>query len=478
MLELNANYFLINLKRLLFEGFFFTIPDAIIMACISFLIFGLKENLSIKRLFVYALFALSGYITARMFFEPEGLHILVYLLLNIVLFKYIFSINYRISIILNAVIVIFSAILQLIFFSLVSLILKLDVNSLINPISPFLFVLKFILYYIYFIITALILYMIHRKNFVLFDLKKFKLFYNTKFSNYKEEYVDNIKSLLLVLFPTSIFIILNFVLYYFQAFNCIEISSIPYLAINCIALIISNILMIYLVKKVTNLKHYKTEWKTQQKYLEDINNLLKRLREQKHGFINHMNIIYGYLTIKKYDEAKKYLENIQQVVATTNNVLTVQNPSLNALLNVKAKIAESKNIKFEVNVDDNLSQLNFKVFEMGEAIGNIIDNAIEATYEQEVENRHVKINIYSDKNYYVFDIQNSGKTIPQDILGKIFEEGFTTKNYEHGEHGLGLYISKKIIEYNNGKIEVESKDNWTSFKIFLPKVIKNEFRAS
>jgi sensor histidine kinase regulating citrate/malate metabolism len=248
--------------------------------------------------------------------------------------------------------------------------------------------------------------------------------------------------------------------------------------ISSIALIVFNIIMIVLIRKIITLRHYKIEWATQQNYLNDVNELLKRLRSQKHGFINHINVVYGLLTLKQYDEAKEYLAGIHETVTTKANVISIENPTLSALLNVKAKIAEGQDIRFEVNVTDDLSKLNFKAFEICDAIGNIINNAIEATSKLSIPSRMVKVSIYSEGNYYVFNIENTGKTIPKEIIDKIFEEGFTTKSFENGDHGFGLYITKSIVECYLGKIQVSSQNGLTSFKIYLPKVINNEIKIS
>ena len=62
----------------------------------------------------------------------------------------------------------------------------------------------------------------------------------------------------------------------------------------------------------------------------------------------------------------------------------------------------------------------------------------------------------------MIEIENSGKPIKQDEISKIFEPYFTTKS---SGSGLGLYMSKVIIEKNGGSIEVCNLTNCVKFTI-------------
>ena len=466
----------LSLEKLFIEGIFLTIPDSFFVFSFAFLLSGFKEKYLVKKILLCSIFIAFIDISFRLFFEGSGLNPFVLTLFVIVFLRCIFKIDFISAIASSLISLMLVFILQMLYFGSLVYFLKIDTSIFASSSN---LLLKITFSYIYFAISSMLLFIIYKKNLMIINLNKNHLFAKIK-NTYVSEYLDNVKIVLIFLIPTIVLLILNFSIHYHAAFNNIEVSSIPYLAINSFALIVSNILIIFLIKKIIKLKHYKLDWKVQQHYLNDVNELLKRMREQKHGFINHMNIILGLINLDEYDDAKKYLLNIHQIISTTNNVISVDNPTLSALLNVKAKIAENKNIKFDVNVDMDidLSQIKFMAFEICEAIGNIIDNAFEATYELKKENRYVKINISCNSELYVFDIQNTGKTIPPHIIDRLFEEGFTTKVHENQDHGFGLYISKKIIEYHNGKIEAESKNSKTSFKIYIPKVIKNEFKAS
>ncbi len=94
---------------------------------------------------------------------------------------------------------------------------------------------------------------------------------------------------------------------------------------------------------------------------------------------------------------------------------------------------------------------------------NLIHNGIQAmktggtlTLTTTLENEGIKV-----------EVSDSGSGIPPEIKEKIFEAFFTTKSTGEGS-GLGLHISKKIIDKHQGKINVDSQPGQTKFTIWLP----------
>jgi two-component system NtrC family sensor kinase len=79
----------------------------------------------------------------------------------------------------------------------------------------------------------------------------------------------------------------------------------------------------------------------------------------------------------------------------------------------------------------------------------------------------LRIDILQQDKWLQVKIIDTGKGIPPDILPKIFEPFFTTKAIGEGS-GLGLDIVRKIIEKHQGKIDVDSMPDQTTFTVFLP----------
>lgn len=101
--------------------------------------------------------------------------------------------------------------------------------------------------------------------------------------------------------------------------------------------------------------------------------------------------------------------------------------------------------------------------ELNQVWTNLIHNALQAMESKGVLNIEVK----RQAQYVQVSITDSGKGIPPDIMPRIFEPFFTTKPPGEGS-GLGLQISRKIIEKHAGTILVESVPGETTFTVLLP----------
>ncbi|WP_176461899.1 ATP-binding protein [Anaeromicrobium sediminis] len=104
-----------------------------------------------------------------------------------------------------------------------------------------------------------------------------------------------------------------------------------------------------------------------------------------------------------------------------------------------------------------------------QVIFNIVINSIDALVENRKEDRNINIEVYSEDNNHVVEIKDNGYGIQEDLLDKVFEAHFTKKNENKGT-GLGLYMSKVIIEKNfNGKIKLFNIKEGLCVKITVPK---------
>ncbi|MCG3680501.1 sensor histidine kinase [Aliarcobacter butzleri] len=129
---------------------------------------------------------------------------------------------------------------------------------------------------------------------------------------------------------------------------------------------------------------------------------------------------------------------------------------------------EHNNIKLEKDFAS--SEIEFFGFanEFSQVILNLLTNAKDAVLENKIENPLIIIQTKIDDEYIYISIKDNGFGIKDEIINKIFEPYFTTKDEGKGT-GIGLYMSKIIIENNmNGKIEVKNEQNGANVIIKLP----------
>lgn len=164
---------------------------------------------------------------------------------------------------------------------------------------------------------------------------------------------------------------------------------------------------------------------------------------------NINNLIQNLLKLSKFDV---------NVINFVNKSVSIKE-FINKIVDKISLIADLKNINIKVNIlnDFNLNiDLNWQI----EALSNIVKNAIEHSNENDI----VYINCNDNKIYSKIEIINNGIINDKD-LNKIFDRFYTNKKGYSESVGIGLSLAKNIIEKNNGKIDVCSKDGKTIFTI-------------
>ncbi len=103
--------------------------------------------------------------------------------------------------------------------------------------------------------------------------------------------------------------------------------------------------------------------------------------------------------------------------------------------------------------------------EYQQVVMNIVNNAKDVLIEKNIDNPAINININIKDNKII--IEDNAGGISKDVIDRIFEPYFTTKEQGKGT-GMGLYISKMIIENNmSGRLSVNNGDNGAIFEIEL-----------
>jgi len=124
------------------------------------------------------------------------------------------------------------------------------------------------------------------------------------------------------------------------------------------------------------------------------------------------------------------------------------------------------NLKYESDGKNHMK--NMAKGELSQVLTNLINNAKDVVIEKDVENKEIKVRVYSENEKVIISVGDNGGGISDNIIDKIFEPYFTTKHKSQGT-GLGLYICHKIVtESLGGKIYVKNQQFGARFIIELP----------
>ncbi|MFH0702627.1 MAG: ATP-binding protein [bacterium] len=191
---------------------------------------------------------------------------------------------------------------------------------------------------------------------------------------------------------------------------------------------------------------------------------------------------FGYLT----DKQKQAIENM---IESNNGLLELVNKLLDTYkyesgegelykepTNIKKLIesciaellplANKNNQTISDFIPEEIPILDLDKSEIKRVIINLINNAVTYTQKGGV----ITIDAEKNENYVIIKVSDNGKGISESELETIFDRFFSkAKKFRKIGTGLGLYLSKQIIEKHNGKIRVESKlGKGSAFYVSLP----------
>ena len=171
-------------------------------------------------------------------------------------------------------------------------------------------------------------------------------------------------------------------------------------------------------------------------------------------------------------EAKR-LEDILREVLTfsSKTIFKREEHNINEVVDECLGMFEPVLKKYSIGIHkffDNLPNTHIAKKQVMEAINNLISNAIDAMPNGGLLSVTTSKNYLHDKAYVVVKVTDTGMGIPEENIKMIFEPFFSTKVTKK-ETGLGLSITKKVLELHGGFITVDSKlGKGVTFNLFFP----------
>lgn len=182
---------------------------------------------------------------------------------------------------------------------------------------------------------------------------------------------------------------------------------------------------------------------------------IERLEEQ----ISHMQkIVEDMFTLSRLEMAESEFQ--------------LRPGNLNSLVQMvceqKQPLAERKNHQLSLRLADGLSQVALDQQEFSVALGHLLTNALNYT----PDGGQIAVTTYLDHGQAVFEVRDNGIGISAEDLPHIFERFYRAdkaRTISTGGSGLGLTITRRIVEVHGGQIEAESTPGAGSvFRVRLP----------
>ncbi|WP_069637783.1 PAS domain-containing sensor histidine kinase [Campylobacter pinnipediorum] len=181
---------------------------------------------------------------------------------------------------------------------------------------------------------------------------------------------------------------------------------------------------------------------------------------------------------ESYEKCKNIIKNMSNTIEDFRNFFSTSkapeafliSDALHDSIVMLQGTFEKKQINVSINTEFDTEIFGYKS-KLTQVIINILNNAKDACIERDIKNKQIKITISQEQDLAVISICDNAGGIKGDIIDKIFEPYFTTKHSSQGT-GIGLYMSKLIIDKLKGVIIIKNKDNGACFSIKIP--IKGE----
>lgn len=186
-------------------------------------------------------------------------------------------------------------------------------------------------------------------------------------------------------------------------------------------------------------------------YYEEINKKYEQMQKVLHDIKNHISTLTAALHTRNQEQnIEIYTDEIAYKIESVFKKKYSLHPLLNIILTEKSAIMEDNGIKFIYR--ENITHLDFlKPYDIVTIFGNLLDNAINATYNLSEDNRWIKLILDKVNNMLIINISNP------------FEKSNKNRIIKHIHpyvlHGNGLENIKSIVISYQGDIQISSDNN-------------------
>ncbi|MTI81517.1 MAG: histidine kinase [Firmicutes bacterium] len=144
--------------------------------------------------------------------------------------------------------------------------------------------------------------------------------------------------------------------------------------------------------------------------------LLDVMRVQRHDFLNHLQVISGFLQLNKSDRAKEYIDQISSDIRAQSVIARLEVPELKAVLMVAVNDATKYQVEFTYDINTRLENCSVPGESLAEPVGKCIKLAMDYLSHRELENRQLYLSI-TEEDGIIFRIGLPGLSL--DVMKEI-----------------------------------------------------------
>uniref|UniRef100_A0AAU1UJ93 histidine kinase n=1 Tax=Streptomyces sp. NBC_00119 TaxID=2975659 RepID=A0AAU1UJ93_9ACTN len=206
--------------------------------------------------------------------------------------------------------------------------------------------------------------------------------------------------------------------------------------------------------------------------LDSVRGLTDALRAQQHEFTNRMHTVAGLLDIGEHESAYEFaIDTARSGQALTEAVRRhIGNPQMVGLIVAKTTVAAERGVRISLTDDSALGDDPPHLRRLLTIVGNLLDNAIEATAEEPPASggRRIRLTLAEGDELIAVRVADNGPGIDAGTAQSIFEDGWSTRpERDTARRGLGLALVHRLVQRHGGTITV-SEGPGAVFTALLP----------
>ena len=198
-------------------------------------------------------------------------------------------------------------------------------------------------------------------------------------------------------------------------------------------------------------------------HYREVENMYRQIRGWRHDYRNHIQMMKVLAANGDMDALKAYLDELDTDFNTVDTVVKTGNPMADAILNSKISLARSRNIPTQVDAHIPV-KLKMSELDLCCIIGNLFDNAMEASMALPEEKRMIRVYMDMKGTQLYISFTNFTAVKKLSKVGK----GFKTSKGEG--HGFGLVRVDDIVSRYDGYLSRNSEDGAFTTEILIPQV--------
>lgn len=241
------------------------------------------------------------------------------------------------------------------------------------------------------------------------------------------------------------------------------IISFGLLGLNFFVLIVMREIMIREAKIREAQVMYERASNTAQKYFDKAKTSEEQ-RKREHEFKNHLAVIHSLICNSEYERAKSYAEELSEQNENSTDIIDMNHPIVNSVVNTKYKEALAKGIFMSFDVCD-ISDIGISDNDITIIISNLLSNAIEACEKDCDDNSFIRFKINKDEKYLCIAVKNSYSHLANPIIRN---DIYLTTKKDKLMHGYGIRNITDTVKRNNGEYVIDASDNIFNFVIHIP----------